>query len=78
MNSIRLKKIGIIMKSANLIPYLTVGNQLSLETELEGKRNKEEKKRADDLHEKLGLAHRKHHYPESLSGGESQRVEIAR
>ncbi|MED3884953.1 ABC transporter ATP-binding protein [Priestia aryabhattai] len=78
MNSIRLKKIGFIFQSANLIPYLTVRDQLLLVTELKGNRNKEAKKRADDLLEKLGLAHRKHHYPESLSGGESQRVAIAR
>ena len=78
MNSIRLKKIGFIFQSANLIPYLTVRDQLLLVTELEGNRDKEAKKRADDLLEKLGLAHRKHHYPESLSGGEHQRVAIAR
>ncbi|MEW4263698.1 ABC transporter ATP-binding protein [Priestia megaterium] len=78
MNSIRLKKIGFIFQSANLIPYLTVRDQLLLVTELEGNRNKGAKKRADDLLEKLGLAHRKHHYPESLSGGERQRVAIAR
>lgn len=78
MNSIRLKKIGFIFQSANLIPYLTVRDQLLLVTELEGNRNKGAKTRADDLLEKLGLAHRKHHYPESLSGGERQRVAIAR
>lgn len=80
MNSIRLKKIGFIFQSANLIPYLTVRDQLLLVTELERNRNQnqEAKKRADDLLEKLGLAHRKHHYPESLSGGERQRVAIAR
>ncbi|KJL03113.1 MULTISPECIES: ABC transporter ATP-binding protein [Priestia] len=78
MNSIRLKKIGFIFQSANLIPYLTVRDQLLLVTELEGNRDKEAKKRADDLLEKLGLAHRKHHYPENLSGGERQRVAIAR
>ncbi|MFS0619494.1 ABC transporter ATP-binding protein [Priestia megaterium] len=78
MNSIRLKKIGFIFQSANLIPYLTVRDQLLLVTELEGNRDKEAKKRADDLLEKLGLAHRKYHYPESLSGGERQRVAIAR
>jgi len=78
MNSIRLKKIGFIFQSANLIPYLTVRDQLLLVTELEGNRDKDAKKRADDLLEKLGLTHHKHHYPESLSGGERQRVAIAR
>lgn len=44
MNSIRLKKIGFIFQSANLIPYLTVRDQLLLVTELEGNRNKGAKK----------------------------------
>lgn len=44
MNSIRLKKIGFIFQAANLIPYLTVRDQLLLVTELEGSRNKEAKK----------------------------------
>ena len=44
MNSIRLKKIGFIFQSANLIPYLTVRDQLLLVTELEGNRNQEAKK----------------------------------
>lgn len=78
LNRIRLEKIGFMFQSSNLIPYLTVRDQLLLIPELTGKLNKKADKRADQLLERLGLAHRRNHYPESLSGGERQRVAIAR
>jgi putative ABC transport system ATP-binding protein len=78
MNQIRLEKIGFVFQSSNLIPYLTVRDQLLLISELAGKRNKVAKQRADNLLNQLGLSHRRNHYPQSLSGGERQRVAIAR
>lgn len=78
MNAVRLDRIGFIFQSSNLIPYLTVRDQLLLIPKLSGKAKRDSEKRADDLLERLGLSHRKHHYPESLSGGERQRVAIAR
>lgn len=79
LNDIRLRKIGFVFQSANLIPYLTVKDQLMLIPELENKRSqKEAGKKADKLLERLGLYHRRNHYPEQLSGGERQRVAIAR
>lgn len=74
---IRLEKIGFIFQTSNLIPYLTVRDQLLMIAELSGKRIAGEKK-ADELLEQLGLSHRTGHYPEKLSGGERQRVAIAR
>jgi putative ABC transport system ATP-binding protein len=78
MNQIRLEKIGFVFQSSNLIPYLTVYDQLLLISELAGKRNKTAKQRANNLLNQLGLSHRRNHYPENLSGGERQRVAIAR
>lgn len=78
MNQIRLEKIGFIFQSSNLLPYLTVRDQLLLISELSGTKNKKAEIKADELLERLGLSHRKNHYPESLSGGERQRVAIAR
>lgn len=78
MNAVRLERIGFIFQSSNLIPYLTVRDQLLLIPKLSGNAKRDSEKRADDLLERLGLSHRKHHYPESLSGGERQRVAIAR
>ncbi|KOP65808.1 hemin ABC transporter ATP-binding protein [Bacillus sp. FJAT-18019] len=78
MNQLRLSHIGFIFQSSNLIPYLTVRDQLLLMPKLAGQHGQEPKQRADDLLHRLGLSHRKSHYPESLSGGERQRVAIAR
>lgn len=78
MNQLRLSHIGFIFQSSNLIPYLTVRDQLLLMAKLAGEHGQEPKQRADDLLHRLGLSHRKSHYPESLSGGERQRVAIAR
>ncbi len=78
LNDVRLAKIGFIFQSANLIPYLTVRDQLLLIGELAGKPKAESKKKADALLERLGLDHRLRNYPESLSGGERQRAAIAR
>ncbi|EUJ17402.1 ABC transporter ATP-binding protein [Listeria aquatica] len=73
----RLKEIGFIFQGANLVPYLTVLDQLLVIPVLNGER-KVGKKRALGLLEELGLMHRKNQYPDRLSGGERQRVAIAR
>lgn len=78
LNRIRLEKIGFMFQSSNLIPYLTVRDQLLLIAELTRKKKKEAERKADELLDRLGLSHRKNNYPESLSGGERQRVAIAR
>lgn len=78
MNDIRLDKIGFVFQSANLIPYLTVKDQLLLIAELSGKKGKQANQKADEMLSRLGLSHRAHAYPENLSGGERQRVAIAR
>jgi putative ABC transport system ATP-binding protein len=75
--SLRLKKIGFIFQQSNLVPFLTVEEQLVFV----GKLNKQgdgHRKRAGELLSHLGLAERSSHYPEQLSGGELQRVAIAR
>lgn len=78
LNPIRLDKIGFVFQSANLIPYLSVIDQLILIGELAGKSRKESHLKAVELLRELGLGHRLKHYPDSLSGGERQRVSIAR
>ncbi|MGM0859588.1 MAG: ABC transporter ATP-binding protein [Bacillota bacterium] len=78
MNRIRLEKIGFVFQSSNLIPYLTVLDQLLLIPKLAGSSNNKAEQRAVNLLQKLGLKHRMNSYPQSLSGGERQRVAIAR
>ncbi|MFD4705776.1 ABC transporter ATP-binding protein [Gottfriedia sp. NPDC058432] len=78
LNEFRLSKIGFIFQMSNLIPYLTVKDQLLLIAELAGIKNKIAEKKANELLEQLGLSKRMRNYPEKLSGGERQRVAIAR
>ncbi|BFH71095.1 ABC transporter ATP-binding protein [Paenibacillus dendritiformis] len=78
LNRVRLEHIGFVFQSSNLVPYLTVLDQLMLIGKLgrQGKREAEQK--AVQLLSEVGLEHRLHHYPDKLSGGERQRVAIAR
>ncbi|MGM9954461.1 MAG: ABC transporter ATP-binding protein [Peribacillus sp.] len=78
LTRVRLEKIGFVFQSSNLVPYLTVRDQLLLISELIGQRDKKTVKKADELLSHLGLSHRCNHLPEELSGGERQRVAIAR
>lgn len=78
LSELRLRKIGFIFQSANLIPYLKVEEQLILVAKLAGMDKTKAATRAKELLENLGLAHRRTAYPEKLSGGERQRVAIAR
>ncbi|WP_260286497.1 ABC transporter ATP-binding protein [Peribacillus aracenensis] len=78
LTRVRLEKIGFVFQSSNLVPYLTVRDQLLLLSELIGKRDKKNMKKAEELLGHLGLGHRADHLPEALSGGERQRVAIAR
>ncbi|MDR6726996.1 putative ABC transport system ATP-binding protein [Paenibacillus amylolyticus] len=75
---IRLRNIGFIFQSANLIPYLKVEEQLILVAKLAGVDKSEASKRATVLLDTLALSARRTAYPDKLSGGERQRVAIAR
>jgi putative ABC transport system ATP-binding protein len=78
MADLRLSKIGFILQSSNLVPFLRARDQLRLVAYLAGHNDREAKARAGQLLDELGMSHRVDHYPESLSGGERQRVAIAR
>jgi putative ABC transport system ATP-binding protein len=73
----RREHIGFIFQFFNLIPTLTALENISLPFELKGSR-REGEQRAHQLLEKVGLADRAHTYPDRLSGGEQQRIAIAR
>jgi putative ABC transport system ATP-binding protein len=78
LTQLRLKHLGFILQSSNLVPYLTARDQLLLLSELAGRQGKGSRFRATELLSNLGLGSRLDHYPEALSGGEKQRVAIAR
>jgi len=78
LSDIRLREIGFIMQASNLVPYLNVLDQLLVVKRMAGKVTSADKAFAVELLAELGLDKRMKNYPEELSGGEKQRVAIAR
>ena len=74
--AVRNKYIGFIFQNFQLMPTLTAIENVMVPLELRGE--KKVRARSMDLLDKVGLADRSHHYPAQLSGGEQQRVSIAR
>lgn len=74
----RRKNIGFIFQFFNLIPTLTVGENLLLPLELNNRINKDSPELVNKLLTQVGLVDRANSYPDRLSGGEQQRVAIAR
>jgi putative ABC transport system ATP-binding protein len=74
----RRARIGFIFQFFNLIPTLTVGENISLPLELNRIPREQAFKKAQDLLEMVGLSDRWATFPEKLSGGEQQRVALAR
>jgi putative ABC transport system ATP-binding protein len=74
----RRRNIGLVFQSFNLIPTLTAEENIALPLMLEGNNVQAAKRKVDDLVENLGIADRRTHRPDSLSGGEQQRVAIGR
>ncbi|MEK7322662.1 MAG: ABC transporter ATP-binding protein [Pseudomonadota bacterium] len=74
----RRRHIGFIFQFFNLIPTLTVQENLLLPLELIGMGGDEADRRAGNLLERIGLVQRADTYPDRLSGGEQQRVALAR
>ncbi len=73
---VRNKYVGFIFQNFQLLPTLTAIENVMVPLELRGEKNI--RPRALDLLDKVGLADRGHHYPSQLSGGEQQRVSLAR
>jgi D-methionine transport system ATP-binding protein len=72
------KKIGMVFQQFNLFPSRTVAENIAFPMEIHGLPKNHQKKRIDELLELVGLSSKKHAYPATLSGGEKQRVGIAR
>ena len=73
---VRNRYVGFIFQNFQLMPTLTALENIMVPLELRGE--KKIKPIAMDLLDKVGLADRGHHYPSQLSGGEQQRVSLAR
>lgn len=74
--AVRNKYVGFIFQNFQLIPTLTALENVMVPLELRGETNI--RKQSMNLLDRVGLADRSHHYPTQLSGGEQQRVSIAR
>lgn len=72
---LRAQRIGVVLQSGNLIPFLSAVENVELAMDLAG--GHRAAPRARDLLSEVGLAHRRHHLPRRLSGGEAQRVSLA-
>ncbi len=75
---LRLERMGFIFQGSNLVSYLTALEQLQFIGRMLGKPSDETDERAERLLDELGMGERKDHYPEEMSGGERQRIAIAR
>ena len=73
---VRAAHVGFVFQSFHLVPALTALENIMLPLELRGQRDARE--RASEMLERVGLAARAGHYPRQLSGGEQQRVAMAR
>ena len=72
---LRAEKVGFVFQSFQLLPHLTALENVMLPLELAGRPAREA---AAAMLERVGLSARLHHYPRTLSGGEQQRVSLAR
>lgn len=74
----RRERIGLVFQSFNLIPTLSAEENVALPLMLAGRLTNEHRAKVDELLSTLGLASRRHHRPDAMSGGEQQRVAIGR
>ncbi len=78
LNKIR-EEVGFVFQGFNLYPHLTVLENITLAPmKVKGQNAEQAEKKAMELLERVGLAHKKDAFPSQLSGGQQQRVAIAR
>ncbi len=78
LSALRREKFGFVFQSFNLIPQITVIENIEVPLFYQGWHERESAARARDLAERVGLGNRIRHRPTELSGGQRQRVAIAR
>jgi len=74
---LRKRKVGFVFQRYNLLPTLTAADNIEIARYI-ARRNGEQDPKFHEALEMLGIAHRLHHKPRAMSGGEQQRVAIAR
>jgi putative ABC transport system ATP-binding protein len=74
----RRRRIGVVFQFFNLLPTLSAEENVALPLVLDGRPAREVRERVAGALEAVGVTHRRHHRPDELSGGEMQRVAVAR
>jgi putative ABC transport system ATP-binding protein len=74
----RSRNMGFVFQAFNLLPLLSAAENVEIPLLLQGVGSRESRRHALEMLETLGLAHRAGHRPDQLSGGEQQRVAVAR
>ncbi len=75
---IRRETIGIVFQAFHLVHGLTAEENIALPLMLRGEHGREIAKRVEGMLDRVGMSHRRRHRPAELSGGEQQRIAIAR
>ena len=75
---LRKDSVGFVFQSFLLIPELTALQNICLPLEISGRYNAKNLRKAESLLERIGLSAKTNHYPATLSGGEQQRIALAR
>jgi putative ABC transport system ATP-binding protein len=78
LRSFRRQHLGFVFQKANLIPFLTALENVRIAMEINDVPPRQARNRAVELLEQLGVGKRAHNLPDALSGGEQQRVAVAR
>ncbi len=78
LTRVRREQVGFVFQFFNLLPTLTVSDNIALPCLLAGMKSEEAESRAQALADRVGISHRLTHYPQQISGGEMQRAAIAR
>ncbi len=78
LTRVRREQVGFVFQFFNLLPTLTMADNIALPCLLAGMKGAEAEARARALADRVGIAHRLGHFPQQVSGGEMQRAAIAR
>jgi putative ABC transport system ATP-binding protein len=78
LTRVRREQVGFVFQFFNLLPTLTLGDNIALPCLLAGLAPRDADRRARAVADRVGIAHRLEHYPQQVSGGEAQRAAIAR
>lgn len=78
LTHVRREQVGFVFQFFNLLPTLTIADNIALPCLLAGMKGDQADARAKALAERVGISHRLSHFPQQVSGGEMQRAAIAR